>query len=301
MLTISRLFSHQSNGPVRGWRQYEGPEVLDWSRNSTSMGNRIAKMLSVAAMLVLSSCFGSAQTAVPKSDPQALALASSAIAALTGGRSIQDVTLLGDVTWNAGNNDTGTVTLRALGSNESRVDLALAAGTRSEIRDASTGAAKGKWDSPDGKSGVFAYQNTMTDAVWFFPAFGSLAGGPNVVLSYVGQESRNDQPVQHLRSIIYHPELSGGAGPSLQRLSTMDFYLDATSLLPVAVLYNQHPDDNVAVNIPIEIDYSNYQSVSGVQVPMHIQKSANGSLTLDVAVTSAAFNSGLSMSLFSVN
>lgn len=300
MPRIVRFLNCQDSGTLRVWRRCEVTEIVDLSGNAPSMGNPIVKMLPVAVVLLLS-CFASGQTAVPKSDPQALVLASKAVAALTGGLSIQDVTLMGDVTWNAGNTDTGTAALRALGSNESRIDLALTAGTRTEIRDASTGTAKGKWKSPDGKSGVFAYHNTMTDAVWYFPALGSLAAGPNVVLSYVGQEVRNDEAVQHLRSIIYHPELSDGAGFSLQQLSTMDFYLDAASFLPVAVLYNQHPDNNALDNIPIEIDYSNYQSVSGVQVPMHIQRSANGSLNLDFTVTSATFNSGLSMSEFSVN
>ena len=81
----------------------------------------------------------------------------------------------------------------------------------------------------------------------------------------------------------------------------MDFYLDAASSLPVAVVFNQHPDDNARVNIPIEVDYSNYQPISGVLVPMHIQKSMNGAPLLDVTLTGVVFNSGLALSEFSVN
>jgi len=235
------------------------------------------------------------------SDPQALALALRALAALWGNQVIHDVTLTGNVTWVSGNSETGTAALEALGTNESRIDLALPDGTRTEIRDASAGFAQGKWINPDGKSGMFAAHNAMTDAVWFFPALGSLTGGPNIVLSYVGPETRNGQSVQHLRSCHYQTPSPNTPDLTEQQLSTMDFYLDAASSLPVAVVFNQHPDDNARVNIPIEVDYSNYQPISGVLVPMHIQKSMNGAPLLDVTLTGVVFNSGLALSEFSVN
>ena len=241
----------------------------------------------------------SSQSFAPGSDPQAISFAEQSIAALSGKEAIQDVTLTGSVTWNAGENETGTIVLRALGSTESRIDLALSGGTRSEIRDASAGYAQGKWINPNGTSGMFASHNTMTDAVWFFPIFSSLVAQSNVVLSYVGLENRNGELVQHLRSCIY--QSSNDPSPLVQQLTTTDFYLDAGSSLPVAVTFNQHPDNNAQLNIPVEIEFSNYQSISGALIPTHIQKSANGTTMLDIAVTGAVFNSGLTLSEFSVN
>src|ERR1051326_3210637 len=83
----------------------------------------------------------------PASDPQALAYAAQSIAAMTGGNAISDVTLTGSVTWNAGA-DSGTATLQALGTGESRMGLGLADGARTEIRDAQTGTALGQWINP---------------------------------------------------------------------------------------------------------------------------------------------------------
>jgi len=80
---------------------------------------------------------------------------------------VSDVTLTGNATWTVGDPETGTVALRALGSGESRVDLTLSGGTRTEIRDASAGVPQGKWTAQDGTSGMFASHNTLTDAVWF--------------------------------------------------------------------------------------------------------------------------------------
>ena len=65
------------------------------------------------------------------------------------------------------------------------MDLAVSSGALTEIRDVQTGVSLGAWILPDNTSGNFAPQNCWTDAVWFFPVLGSLATGPNVVLSYV--------------------------------------------------------------------------------------------------------------------
>jgi len=83
----------------------------------------------------------------PVSDPKALAFAAQSIAALIGGNAISDVTLTGSVTWNG--TDMGTATLRALGTGESRMDLTLSSGTRTEIRDVQTGIPLGQWINPD--------------------------------------------------------------------------------------------------------------------------------------------------------
>ena len=74
----------------------------------------------------LSTTFAQSQ---PASDPQALAYAAQAIAALTGTTTVSDITLTGSVSWNGPGADTGTATLRALGTG-SRMDLALLSGTR---------------------------------------------------------------------------------------------------------------------------------------------------------------------------
>ena len=54
-------------------------------------------------------------------------------------------------------------------------------------------------------------------------------------------------------------------------------YLDGTSLLPVAFhILNVHPDNDASTNIALEIDFSNYQVVNGVQIPMHVQRLISG-------------------------
>lgn len=257
---------------------------------------RLVYGLAIAALLGVSA---SAQTQAAGSDPEALTLASKAIAALTGGQQISDVTLTGTVIRDVGTSDTGTVTLEALGTGESRADLTLSEGTRTEIRDASTGEPEGEWINPDGTTGTVALHNTFTDPVWFFPALGSLAGGSQVVLTFIGQETRNGATVLHLRS--YSLGTVQSVTPNLQQLSTMDFYLDPVTFLPVAEAFNTHPDNNELVNLAVEIDFSGYRVIKGVEVPTRIQRLLQGHVAEDMTVTSASFNSGLSLAAFSVN
>ena len=95
--------------------------------------------------------------AQPPNSPQAVAYATQSIAALTGGTTISDVMLSGTAVW-AGS-DTGSVTFKALGISESRMDSGLTGGTATEIRDSQTGPAKGQWIAPDNSSGLLASQN----------------------------------------------------------------------------------------------------------------------------------------------
>ena len=170
-----------------------------------------------------------------------------------------------------------------------------------EIRDAQTGTQLGEWISPSSTSGMFPFHNCQTDAVWFFPALSSLVAGPNIVFSYVALETRSNQAVQHIRSYVYQPSDNiAPTGLSFQQLSTLDFYLDATTFLPASITFNTHPDNNAALNLPVEIDFSNYQTVNGITVPMHVQKYLQGMLLLDMTLSSATFNTGLSLSTFAI-
>jgi hypothetical protein len=254
---------------------------------------------------ILAICFGlipltvvaktQAPTVTPTSDPQAISLANQTLSALVGTTQVGDVTLTGTAVRTAGSDvGTGAVTLKVLGTGLSRVDLSLSNGLRSEIRNLSNGSPQGSWVAPDSSTHSMANHNSMTDAAWFFPALSVLsqASNTNLLFTYIGQETRNGNAVQHIRAA---QNVSSSVDPTglIQRLSTEDIYLDATSLLPVALTFSEHPDNNALTNIPVEVDFSNYQAVNGVKIPFRIQKFFNGTLFLDVTVQSAALNSGL--------
>jgi hypothetical protein len=87
---------------------------------------------------------------------------------------------------------------------------------------------------------------------------------------------------------------------TIQSLSAEDVYLDASSYLPLFLDFNTHPDDDLGRNIPVDIAFGAYQHIGGVTVPTRLQKFLNGTLLLDLSISSAKVNSGLPASNFAV-
>lgn len=275
----------------------------------------------------------STTTSTPTSDPQAVALVQRSLAALTGGVAVTDVTLTGSAHRIAGSdNETGTATLEAIFAGDSRVELGFASGNRIEIRNhsalplpgslppgvpaaaAQMPQALGAWIGPDGSTHPMAGHNVMTDAAWFFPALTleRLAASQSYILAYVGQETHDGVAVLHISAVQPYSPPPGTSSATnvpllevpptqlIAHLTQMDLFVDPNSLLPVALDFNQHPDSNALLDIPVEIRFSGYQSNNGVAVPMHVQKYLNNVLALDLQFTSAATNSGLSSSAFAI-
>jgi hypothetical protein len=263
-----------------------------------------------------------AATPPTTSDPQAVALIQRALAVLTGGVSVSDVTLAGTVQRIAGSDtEAGTATLKATTLGDSWIGLVLPSGNRREIRNhaaaplpgslpslapaVATQAVQpaGAWSGPDGVIHGIANQNVMTDASWFFPAatISRVISTQSYVFSYIGSTVLNGAQVTHIQ--LFQPLASTINAPSgvaalMEHLSQMDLYLDPTTLLPVELSFSVHPDTNALLDIPTQIRFSGYQAVNGVQVPFHVQKYLNNSLVLDLQLSSASLNSGLAALTF---
>jgi hypothetical protein len=249
---------------------------------------------------------------------QAGSVLQASLKSLTGGASISDVTISATAHRIVGADDqTGTATLTAMAAGESKLRLSLLSGvfveTRTPVGNPPAGSPAGAvvpaggWSGPDGVTHGMVAHNLMTDATWFLPAFtiNKLAGSTGFVASYIGQETREGQQVLHLSASQQYWPSSGGQAliqvpPLIQQMSQMDLYLDPTTLLPVALAFYVHPDNNFNADIPSEVRYSDYRSVNGVQVPFHVQRYLNNSLILDLNFETVAFNSGLNVTSFAI-
>src|SRR6185437_11771501 len=190
--------------------------------------------LSVLLSLVLAGTAWAQTSAV--SDAKAIAVATSSLAAMTGGLPVTDITLNANVTFVAGSdNESGTGTFYAKGNDESLLDLSLDQGRRRELRVSTGGIPSASGKNAASAVGKFAEHNALTDAVWFSPVLSSLSqtANPDYVFSYLGQDQKNGLTVEHLR--VFHKMPADLEDGLLSRLSTMDFYLDSTSLLPLVV------------------------------------------------------------------
>ena len=246
-------------------------------------------------------------TPAPRTGPQtqqtsavSTATLQAALVALSPKTTISDVTLSGLARRIAGSDDeSGTVTLKALSTGAARCDLSLSSGTTSEIYNSSSSGPAGTWSGPDGVSHPMPFHNLLAEPAWFFPA---LAISRRLLVGYVvadlGSETHNGEQAEHV-SVSQKSSITAPPGaPSIQHLTQIDFFLDSATLLPAAISFNIHPDGNALLDIPVEIDFSDYRSISGVQIPFHIQKFLNGSLLLDIQLQNASVNSGVSASAF---
>lgn len=258
----------------------------------------------VCALLILNSpVLSSARQAATNTPLQAPALLQSALGALNGAQTLTDVTLTGSANYIAGSdNESGTATLKAVVAGASSLNLSLSSGQHSEIVNTSTTPPTGSWSGPNGTVHQMAFHNLLAGPFWFFPAFalGGSSSAAGAVVTYIGPETHNGQAVQHL-TVTQSSPLSDQPGvPTFAHLTQLDFFLDSTTFLPAALDFNIHPDNNELLDIPVEIQFTSYTAVNGAQIPFHIQKFINNTLTLDLQVQSATLNSGLSVSSFVV-
>jgi len=241
--------------------------------------------------------FGPAFAQQPASPPiSAQALLQQSLAAQLGNTQISDVTLTGTARRIAGSDDeSGSGILKALNTGEARVDLNFLSGSRSEVVAVANKCLSGSWSGPDGIPHAISTHNLMTDSSWFFPAFtlGRLNSSAKYTIVTVGHETHNDQAVDHI--IAYQSssvQLPPGV-PSFSHLTQMDLFLDSGTLLPTALTFNIHPDNDAGLDIPVEVRFSDYRVVGGVQVPFHVQRFINNSLSLDLQFQNASLNTGI--------
>lgn len=268
---------------------------------------RIACIVLLVFLFVLVSSVSSAQqtavSAAAPRDAQAVTMLQRSLAALVGTTNLNDVTLNASTSWTAGSDEeTGSATLKATAIGQGRVDLSLSGGQRSEVIDISQTPSVGNWCGTDGTWHAMIAHNLYSDPTWFFPTFlisRALSASSYAILP-MDTETQNGVAVEHVKIYQQQSEPTTELSTLIQGLSQIDLYFNPSTLLPVSVAFNTHADNNASVNIPITIQFSNYQTVQKISVPYHIQKYIQNGLALDVTVTSVQVNSGLSTSEFQV-
>lgn len=263
--------------------------------------SRLSRLHSLFFGIALFACAGSAAFAQQTSQQgvSAQTLISQLAAAFSGGQVVEQVQLYGDATWYAGSlEDSGTVSLTASTSGSSSVQLALTTtGQRTEIATGTRAGASCQWAGADGVAHEIKSGSCLRPVLWFLPALSlqpALApSNLSAVDLGVGPVGTGTTSYRHLRSqlvIAAQPGQPSTIATLMTGLSTTDIGLDTVSLLPAVLAYSVHPDNGAPVSIAIEIHYSDYRTVSGVQIPFHIQRYVNGFLQLDILVSSAAVN-----------
>jgi hypothetical protein len=275
------------------------------------MGTLVAGSLALAQ---------SAPPTVPR-NPQAITLVAQASSALAK-VALTDVTIQAAVHSIQGSDDeTVQGKFEAGGPDTSKVVLSYSTGALTEVRNGTTGF----WLGADSTQHAIPLHNALNMQAWFFPAFvvQGLAQNTNYSLAAPAVATTTEPGASATTAELVAPSASttelvaataqsvpGYRLPSgtlddatetlLASATAFELAIDPSTFLPASLDFQAHPDNDAIAGFPVHIEYSDYRLVQGVQVPFHVQKFLQGTLTLDITVTSCQLNTGIPASEFLV-
>ncbi|MGB6192177.1 MAG: hypothetical protein WBF42_06910 [Terracidiphilus sp.] len=237
------------------------------------------------------SVLAAAQSAIPNAGLSALVQME---AAFSGGRSVDAIQLSGNANWYSGTfEDSGSATLLASSSGMSQMQLSLGSlGQRIETQSGVGQDTMCSWSGNDNVQHSTTSGACWNAALWFMPALtlqqASSAGTVGILDLGVGSVGSSDTSYRHLRTQLI-PAVSPVPAETVQQ-STVDLGLDKHSMLPSVLSYSTPPDNGAPITLSVEIRYSDYRTIDGVNIPFHIQRFVNGALQLEITISSAQIN-----------
>jgi hypothetical protein len=256
---------------------------------------RVARLF-LSFVLIIASCphLNSQQSAsAAQRDQQAIVLLQTSVRAM-GGTVPSDSVASGNVVIVEGSlTSSGTVRILTRGTNQTFIQFQTTDVNWSVIY--SSGQAN-RVDAT-GTAVLSLELAASSQSLYFpFPFLSGLLSNPDFSLQYVGQESLDSSPANHIRV-----QNTYASSPSLQFLSDFtvaDIWLDASTALPVRITLIRRNGGGSSPKTPISFSYSNYKTISGVQYPFSIQEFLTGTLWATTSIQSVAFNTGLTDSSF---
>ncbi len=236
------------------------------------------------------------------STPQGAGLLAQALTAAGGTKAlgaISDFTATGTITyfW-AGKQVQGSATILGRGSDQFRLDASLPQGTRSYAVSHGAGGLK---DST-GKTTSIPIHNTLNVGVLTFPFPGILArlSDPTTTISYLGLTA--NPAGTKLYQVRAQRQFAALADPDgkLSDMTATYYYIDPATNLPASMMDWTHPVEDAGQIYVHEIDYENYSSVGGLQVPMLVREKVGGQKIWELRLSAISFNVGLTESNFTL-
>jgi hypothetical protein len=252
----------------------------------------LATLLVFASSLDLSS---QQTTAILQRDAQAATLLRQAIAAM-GASLPSDSTATGNVTITAGGETSqGSVKVLTRGTNQTSIQFQSTMANWSVIY--SNGLAS-RIDAT-GTTALPLELAASSQCLYFpQPFLSGLINNPDVSLQYVGEETLDSSEVNHIRA--WNTFSSVAQMQFLSDFTLTDIWLDAMSGHPRQISLTRRYGGGSSPKISVSVSYANYQSMSGVQYPLAIQESINGTPWGTTTIQTVTFNTGLSDTAFPV-
>jgi len=217
--------------------------------------------------------------------------------AFSGNKPISSVEMTGRATWTAGSDkQEGSARLIAKSTGENLAEFDLGNGIRIEKQSAITTDRMCSWSGKDGVEHDVNSPNCWTATTWFLPHLALQEETiPNLVVLANMTKDKQSKLTPHIYHALVLPapqtdrKQSLSAEQLIQNWSATDIALDPQTALPASLRYTIYSDDGIA-SLSVEVRYSSYKSISGVEIPMHIERYVNGSIQVSLDIDTAAIN-----------
>ena len=245
-----------------------------------------------AAILCCSSFAATTKQYVLTVDPQALAIAQAAFTAMGGANAIagyQDSLASGTATiYSGGSPISCPITMKSKGLRETRVELQMTNGTNVRIVNQGQGAIV----RPDGSVKSLYSNNTFHEHVNHVPLLSVLAeyANGNVNLLYKGTAQIQNQS-ESVIEVDFVPNLANGA--MFASMSRTLFFVNQTTWMVDKIQRSTFYENDQNTTFNEEAYFSNYETVSGMLVPLHVTVYVDGKMDTDLQFTSVTLNVGL--------
>jgi hypothetical protein len=212
-------------------------------------------------------------------------------AAITSGKSFHVLNLTANAEWVAGSqHESGTAQLMASVDGSTNVQLNLGQASRTEVQTAANPFRTCTWSNSAGTSYSIMGANCFIAIPWFAPGLFTQSSSVLPALlttSDDGEITKDNEILHQVRFLLNRQGMNTASTQQLIALSTVKVFYNPQTLLPDSLEYNIHPDDNDLQNIDVKVVFSNYQSVSGMMVPFHIERYIHHTLQLTLNISNA--------------
>jgi hypothetical protein len=271
--------------------------IIDSGKSACKRRGEFCRLFGTALLCAAISSIASGQAAVQR-DQQALTILSQTLA-VGGGQnlvtSIQDLTETGTATFNLDSEVRASLTIKARGLQQIRIDADLPEGRRSTVVNASGGLLR----EADGQLRAINRQGAVDLRNMTFPCLPLIAAmqDSSMTVVYIGLVTRDGAPAYDVR--IGKDFASEHGSPRQRGLHLRDFYIDPKSFLVIAMSDTiRSSSDSQDSGLPHEVLYSNYQSQNGITMPMTVSEKVGGVTDISMELSQVTFNSGLTDSDF---
>jgi hypothetical protein len=254
---------------------------------------RFSRVIPVVAISLISSVLIAQQAARA---PQADKLLQSALTAM-GGTAPPDSTATGKVVVVEGSKTLdGAIRILTRGTDQSAEHIELPGENRSVIHS--------RGESNETARGVVKWSPLEISATSYSPDFplpllAAAFADPNTALEYIGEETIEGAPTHHIRFWNTYGS-NHRLREHLSEFTRKDVWLDASTGLPNKLAYERREGHGAVPRIRMEIFYSDWRIVTGVNYPHRIEKTWNGTPWITITVDKVAVQTGLSDTDFPV-